>query len=42
MYQVITHTASAQFDTFNAAWAYSQQLGEAFTITFHPANRNKV
>ena len=36
MYTVTTAADSVSFDTFNLAWAYSQQLGQAFTITFAP------
>ena len=39
MYSVITATSTEQFDTFNLAWAYSQQVGQPFTITFNPSNR---
>jgi len=42
MYTVATAANSEQFDTFNLAWAYSQQLGQPFTITFDPSNQNQL
>ena len=38
MYHVSTDSSTACFDTFNLAWAYAQQLGQPFTITFSPPN----
>ena len=42
MYAVITITATEHFPTFNTAWAYAQQLGQPYEMSFNPLNRYKV
>tara|TARA_B100001063_G_scaffold226510_1_gene236176 strand:- start:926 stop:1054 length:129 start_codon:yes stop_codon:yes gene_type:complete len=42
MYAVSTATETVRFDSFELAWTYSQQVAEAFTITFDPAKRNNL
>ena len=42
MYSVITITSTEHFDTFNLAWAYAQQLGQPYEMSFDPSNRNRT
>lgn len=42
MYTVITVTSTEHFPTFNLAWAYAQQLGQPYTMSFNPLNRYKA
>jgi hypothetical protein len=42
MYAVITITRTEHFPTFNTAWAYAQQLGQPYEMSFDPSNRNRM